>query len=926
MTDHVREPRPPVRQALDALADHTPFDWDAVSSPGTVTDPDLQRTLAALRDIAQVARAHVPVGDVLPLPTRWGPLDVIAHLARGAHGDVYLARDRSLQRDVALKLLRDPARHDADQSSHSEGIRLARVRHPNVVTVHGADRIDGRTGLWMELVDGETLHHRLAAGGPLPASDVVATGVAVCAGLSAIHAAGLVHGDVKAQNVMRDRTGRIILMDLGAGRRSTESPSALQGTPLYLAPEVLQGASPTAASDIYAVGVLLHVLATGTYPIEGDSLEALQSAHRRRERSAVADERLPGGLASVIDRAMALRPAERYASASSMQAALERTVSSRPRTARASFGLVSGLVVAITAALASLALERAPRPAILAPADDGSPRRIVLPAQPIGPLSGDGCCVPYVDGPGNIRRYRIATREDEVLVPADEAAGSPGSAILARDGSRAAYAWRRPDAGWEVRTSTPGGEPRVLLSAQWQSVPTPLAWSADGRTLLVALRAFGGSQDVVALADGAGTPPRPLLAVTAGLVTATVSADGNQAAIAVNGTEAESGVSLVNVASGVVRRVHDGPAVLPRLAGAPTRLFFVRREPSGDELWTLPIEGAGAAAVASLVEPALGGLFDLRVTDDGVLWRLASLASAEVYTAPFDVHRSPAIGGAAHVDPAEIGNHVSPSWSPDGRHLAYFTIRQAVPGMTPERTLTVQDVRTGRTRRVQVPLSFLGGYTPRWTIDGRHVAVWGRDTAEASSWGYYRVEVITGETTPLVRLGVNAPAFAQFSPDGRSFLYTDPRRGIVSRDLGSGREGIVVKVEPGSRPGRFALSPDGGAIAFMRHSGPPDAEVMAIEVQRRGSAPVVRVQSTWPKWLSLHAWTPDGAHLLYARGLGDDLGQLWSIGAVDGLPHDLKFRGFGGPSTLSVHPGGRRIAFPERVLSPELVISRLPTR
>jgi len=204
-------------------------------------------------------------------------------------------------------------------------------------------------------------------------------------------------------------------------------------------------------------------------------------------------------------------------------------------------------------------------------------------------------------------------------------------------------------------------------------------------------------------------------------------------------------------------------------------------------------------------------------------------------------------------------------------------------------------------------------------------AVWGRDGAGAGSWGYFRVDVESGATVLLVRLGINAPAYAQFAPDGRAFLYTDPRRGIVSRDLASGRDVVVIPVQGASRPGRFSLSGDGGSLAFVRVAGPDDGLMVTLEVQRPGQPPLVRARATAPDWLTLQAWTPDDAHLLYSTGRNDEPGSVWRIGVDAGESVDLRFRLLDGPNTISLHPGGHRLAYAERILSPELWISRLPT-
>jgi hypothetical protein len=160
MAERDGQPEDVVRRALDALADATPADWASLESEAGA-DVDARRTLAALHDIAGIARAHGPMRAPAPtVPFRWGFLDVQAHLARGANGDVYRARDRRLDREVAFKLLRHDEHDSAEPVAIAEGRLLARVRHPNVVSVYGADRIDGQTGIWMELVEGETVQQR----------------------------------------------------------------------------------------------------------------------------------------------------------------------------------------------------------------------------------------------------------------------------------------------------------------------------------------------------------------------------------------------------------------------------------------------------------------------------------------------------------------------------------------------------------------------------------------------------------------------------------------------------------------------------------------------------------------------------------------------------------------------------------------------
>src|SRR5262249_21942301 len=156
-----------------------------------------------------------------------------------------------------LKLLNDSTGHQGFGTAIiREGRMLARLRHPHVVTVYGADSVDGTVGIWMEFVNGKTLKAILAEQGSFGPQEAAVIGRDVCSALAAVHACGLIHGDVKAQNVMREAGGRIVLMDFGASdvvHAFGERPVSIAGTPAYLAPEVLSGAGHTAQSDIYSI-------------------------------------------------------------------------------------------------------------------------------------------------------------------------------------------------------------------------------------------------------------------------------------------------------------------------------------------------------------------------------------------------------------------------------------------------------------------------------------------------------------------------------------------------------------------------------------------------------------------------------------------------------------------------------------------------
>ncbi|MEZ4651102.1 MAG: protein kinase [Candidatus Eisenbacteria bacterium] len=250
-------------------------------------------------------------------PFRWGPLEVAESIGAGGFGRVYRARDATLRRDVALKLRPvDPAGRTEDGEDYlEEARRLARVRHPNVLVVHGAELHDGWAGIWTDLVRGEPLDVRLRRTGPFSREILVRAGLDLCRALSAVHDAGLVHGDIKPPNAMFDEDGRVLLMDFGSGFSTSDAPfgRARQGTPVAMAPELLRGSLPSVSTDLYALGVLLYRIATGQYPFRAADLEELRERLAAQERIPLDELRpdLPAAFARVVHRCLSPDPEAR---------------------------------------------------------------------------------------------------------------------------------------------------------------------------------------------------------------------------------------------------------------------------------------------------------------------------------------------------------------------------------------------------------------------------------------------------------------------------------------------------------------------------------------------------------------------------------------------------------------------------------------
>jgi len=278
------------------------------------------------------ARLH-PRDLPLPLGSTWGHLTLRERTACGSFGTVYRAIDRHLHLDVALKLT-NTARpnRELDARLLQEAAYLASVRHPGIVKIYGAATRRGRAGLWMEFLHGRTLDQVLAHAGPLDGIEVARIGCELCAALDVIHAAGLVHGDIKPQNVLCEDSGRVVVIDFGSASELPDRARAcrpLTGTLLYLAPEVLREGTRSVATDIYSLGVLLFHLASDTYPVYADTLDELirALARNRGRRLDVVRDNLPNDLCQSVDRALSIDPRDRFGCVADMQRALARTLS-----------------------------------------------------------------------------------------------------------------------------------------------------------------------------------------------------------------------------------------------------------------------------------------------------------------------------------------------------------------------------------------------------------------------------------------------------------------------------------------------------------------------------------------------------------------------------------------------------------------------
>jgi serine/threonine protein kinase len=336
------------------VSDGEPVDWDLELQKSTGEDEN--KSIAGMRILSAIAECHRESTH------RWGHLEILEELGSGSFGTVFRARDTRLDRDVALKLVESGSENTAGTLDLIKEARLlARVKHPNVVTVFGAEEHDGQVGIWMDLLRGTTLADHIRNNGIVSPREAALIGVEICRALAAVHETGVVHRDIKAENVMQDDGGNWVLADFGSGRPLSaflDDCAPVSGTPLYMAPEILAGETGTSTSDLYSLGVLLFHLVTASFPVKAASLAELKQAHREHRRELPRDARadLPDGFIRIVEKALSPEPDKRFRTAGEMETALsdwlsDRASKAQDRLRRGTLGWWVAAILLITAGL-----------------------------------------------------------------------------------------------------------------------------------------------------------------------------------------------------------------------------------------------------------------------------------------------------------------------------------------------------------------------------------------------------------------------------------------------------------------------------------------------------------------------------------------------------------------------------------------------
>lgn len=250
----------------------------------------------------------------------------------GGMSVIYKAQDLSLGRNVAIKILRPSLTQDVSflERFHNEARSIANLSHPNIVTVHDFGSDEGAYYIVMELVDGMDLKKIIKAEGALAVERALNLAIQICAGIGYAHRSGLVHADVKPQNVLLTSNEVVKVTDFGIAQALSDTQpqqraEVVWGSPHYFAPEQARGEQPSPASDVYAIGIVMFEMLTGRLPYSGYNQQELAMAHIKQPVPMVTDinPQVPAELARIVAKVMSKTPNDRYRTADQLKHVLE---------------------------------------------------------------------------------------------------------------------------------------------------------------------------------------------------------------------------------------------------------------------------------------------------------------------------------------------------------------------------------------------------------------------------------------------------------------------------------------------------------------------------------------------------------------------------------------------------------------------------
>jgi Tol biopolymer transport system component len=811
--------------------------------------------------------------------TRIGPYEIVAPVGAGGMGEVYRARDTRLDRDVAIKVL--PERLAADPAALSrferEAKAVAALSHPNILAIHDVGVEAGMAYSVTELLEGETLRERIG-GSPLPARKALDLALQIARGLAAAHDKGVVHRDLKPDNLFVTDDGRVKILDFGLAKVATPGdgspltqlptqaegtlPGTVMGTLGYMSPEQVRGVAVDHRTDIFAFGAILFEMLSGQRAFRRDTGADTMTAILREDPpvlSASAHGASPG-LERILHHCLEKNPAERFQSArdlafhleavgtpSSSSAAEAAPVSSAPAARRAlPLGVVAGLAAGLAIGAGLMAwlgrsheIEPPTMRYLSYSGRDGEPTG-----------SADGRLIVYTSIRGG--RSQIWVKQvaggDEVALTNGPSDGAPR---LSPDGSQVLFSRREGGNDSVFRIPVVGGEPRKLVDDAYAA-----DWSPDGRRI-VFLRSARHDQvqvSVVGVVEASGEGAREIARIDNSRIDyPRWSPDGGTIAVTRSGTEnAPNVVQLMTADGGDLRTLTPPPPSGGLSAvswiGDGSAVVYVKSESfaqataggSGGQLIRQDLASGRVRTLMWL--PTMATSVDLFGSGRVLLGASSQRVNLREVTAS-------APGRAASMRWLTHGNSVDrqPTFSPDGEWVLFSSNRSG--------NLDLWKVSTTTAAVRRITEDAADDWDPAFTRDGKQI-LWSSSRA-----GHFEVWTCAADGTAARQL--TNDGFDAENPtatlDGEWVVYnsTNPAHPGIWKIHPDGTGAVRVVAGSWSTPD---VSPDGVHVAFRTSTSPravwiarvADGEVLPYPIELPGD-----ISHGRPRWL------PDGRLLAF---------------------------------------------------------------